>query len=105
MSYQLADLVRLMACLRDPDHGCPWDRSQDYQSIVPFTLEEAHEVIGLPVARGIAVRHTQRATEAGFAKKGRVGHLKLDGSLIVCRSKPVLGSSEVHDQATSLNFL
>ena len=45
MSYQLADLVRLMACLRDPDHGCPWDGSQDYQSIVPFTLEEAHEVI------------------------------------------------------------
>ena len=45
MSYQLADLARLRACLRDPDHGCPWDRSQDYQSIVPFTLEEAHEVI------------------------------------------------------------
>ena len=51
MSYQLADLMRLMACLRDPDHGCPWDRSQDYQSIVPFTLEEAHEVIDV-IERG-----------------------------------------------------
>ena len=44
MSYQLADLVRLMACLRDQEHGCPWDRSQTYRSIVPFTLEEAYEV-------------------------------------------------------------
>jgi len=44
MSYQLSDLVQLMACLRDPEHGCPWDRSQTYQSIVPFTLEEAYEV-------------------------------------------------------------
>jgi ATP diphosphatase len=44
MSYQLSDLVHLMACLRDPEYGCPWDRSQTYQSIVPFTLEEAYEV-------------------------------------------------------------
>ena len=44
MSYQLSDLVQLMACLRDPEHGCPWDRSQTYQSIAPFTLEEAYEV-------------------------------------------------------------
>jgi ATP diphosphatase len=44
MSYQLSDLVQLMACLRDPEHGCPWDLSQTYQSIVPFTLEEAYEV-------------------------------------------------------------
>ena len=51
MSHQLADLVRLMACLRDPDHGCPWDRNQNYQSIVPFTLEEAHEVVDV-IERG-----------------------------------------------------
>jgi ATP diphosphatase len=44
MRYQLSDLVLLMASLRDPEHGCPWDRSQTYQSIVPFTLEEAYEV-------------------------------------------------------------
>ena len=41
MSYQLNDLVHLMACLRHTEHGCPWDRAQTYQSIVPFTLEEA----------------------------------------------------------------
>ena len=51
MSYQLADLVRLMACLRDQKHGCPWDRSQTYRSIVPFTLEEAYEV-GDVIERG-----------------------------------------------------
>ena len=52
MSYQLSDLVRLMECLRDRDHGCPWDRSQTYQSIVPFTLEEAYEV-GDVIERGV----------------------------------------------------
>ena len=44
MIYRLDDLIHLMACLRDPSHGCPWDREQTYQSIVPFTLEEAYEV-------------------------------------------------------------
>lgn len=33
-----------MACLRDPSYGCPWDRKQTYESIIPFTLEEAYEV-------------------------------------------------------------
>ncbi|KTT21476.1 nucleoside triphosphate pyrophosphohydrolase [Pseudomonas rhizoryzae] len=42
--YQLDDLLHLMARLRDPQHGCPWDLQQDYASIVPHTLEEAYEV-------------------------------------------------------------
>ena len=42
--YQLDDLLYLMARLRDPQDGCPWDRAQDYRSIVPHTLEEAYEV-------------------------------------------------------------
>ncbi len=42
--YQLNDLLHLMARLRDPQHGCPWDLAQDYASIVPHTLEEAYEV-------------------------------------------------------------
>lgn len=44
MSYSIEDLKTLMARLRDPDTGCPWDLKQDYRSIVPHTLEEAHEV-------------------------------------------------------------
>lgn len=42
--YQLDDLLHLMARLRDPQHGCPWDLKQNYASIVPYTLEEAYEV-------------------------------------------------------------
>jgi ATP diphosphatase len=42
--YQLDDLLHLMARLRDPRHGCPWDLKQNYASIVPYTLEEAYEV-------------------------------------------------------------
>ena len=33
-----------MARLRDPEHGCPWDRAQTYATIVPHTIEEAYEV-------------------------------------------------------------
>lgn len=42
--YTLDDLLYLMARLRDPQHGCPWDLKQTYASIVPYTLEEAYEV-------------------------------------------------------------
>lgn len=44
MTYTLEDLLHLMARLRDPQHGCPWDLKQDYASIVQHTLEEAYEV-------------------------------------------------------------
>lgn len=42
--YQLEDLLYLMQRLRDPDTGCPWDIKQTFDTIVPHTLEEAHEV-------------------------------------------------------------
>lgn len=38
------ELLAIMATLRDPERGCPWDRAQTFASIVPHTLEEAHEV-------------------------------------------------------------
>lgn len=44
MTYTLDDLLNLMARLRHPRHGCPWDLEQNYVSIVPHTLEEAYEV-------------------------------------------------------------
>ena len=37
-------LLDIMAKLRDPDKGCPWDREQDFRSIAPYTIEEAYEV-------------------------------------------------------------
>lgn len=44
MTYNLDDLLHLMARLRDPQYGCPWDLKQNYASIVPHTIEEAYEV-------------------------------------------------------------
>lgn len=44
MRYTLDDLLTLMAVLRDPQQGCPWDVRQSWDSIVPHTLEEAYEV-------------------------------------------------------------
>ena len=41
----IAELLELMARLRDPQSGCPWDLRQDFRSIAPHTLEEACEVI------------------------------------------------------------
>lgn len=43
--YTIDDLLYLMARLRDPETGCPWDITQDYASIAPSTLEEAYEVV------------------------------------------------------------
>ncbi len=40
----IRELLAVMARLRDPEQGCPWDLAQDYRSIVPHTLEEAYEV-------------------------------------------------------------
>ncbi len=37
-------LLAIMARLRDPERGCPWDREQDFASIAPYTIEEAYEV-------------------------------------------------------------
>jgi tetrapyrrole methylase family protein/MazG family protein/ATP diphosphatase len=40
----ISRLVEIMAALRDPQGGCPWDLEQDFRSIAPYTLEEAYEV-------------------------------------------------------------
>lgn len=41
----LERLLALMARLRDPEEGCPWDREQTHQSIAPYAIEEAYEVL------------------------------------------------------------
>ena len=37
-------LLAIMARLRDPQDGCPWDRDQDFTTIAPYTIEESYEV-------------------------------------------------------------
>lgn len=72
-------LVTIMARLRDPDTGCPWDVEQDFASIAPYTIEEAYEVADA-IHRGVpgdikeelgdlllqVVFHSQMAREAGW---------------------------------------
>jgi ATP diphosphatase len=41
---ELKQLLQIMAALRDPQTGCPWDIEQDFASIAPYTIEEAYEV-------------------------------------------------------------
>lgn len=40
----IGELLEIMARLRNPEQGCPWDLEQDFASIAPYTLEEAYEV-------------------------------------------------------------
>src|SRR5438093_749909 len=44
MTSPLDRLLQIMARLRDPERGCPWDLEQDFSTIAPYTIEEAYEV-------------------------------------------------------------
>ena len=41
---RIEDLIGIMARLRDPERGCPWDRVQTFRTVAPYTIEEAYEV-------------------------------------------------------------
>lgn len=43
--YTIADLLEVMARLRDPGRGCPWDLQQSFATIAPHTLEECYELV------------------------------------------------------------
>jgi ATP diphosphatase len=43
-SRDITRLIEIMAALRTPGTGCPWDLQQDFATIAPYTIEEAHEV-------------------------------------------------------------
>ncbi len=44
MSEPIERLLDIMARLRDPETGCPWDQEQSFETIAPYTIEEAYEV-------------------------------------------------------------
>ncbi|MEP9378138.1 nucleoside triphosphate pyrophosphohydrolase [Aquabacter sp. CN5-332] len=50
-SRDIARLLHIMAALRTPNTGCPWDLEQDFSTIAPYTIEEAYEVADA-IARG-----------------------------------------------------
>jgi ATP diphosphatase len=84
-SSDIRRLIEIMAALRDPVAGCPWDIEQTFASIVPFTIEEAYEVADA-VERGSTedlrdelgdsllqvVFHARMAEEAGMFDFGGV---------------------------------
>ena len=45
-SRDIRSLLEIMRRLRDPDGGCPWDIEQSFETIAPYTIEEAYEVAG-----------------------------------------------------------
>jgi MazG family protein len=42
--HPVEKLIAIMARLRDPDNGCPWDKQQNFATIAPYTIEESYEV-------------------------------------------------------------
>ena len=75
---ELRRLLDIMAALRDPATGCPWDKTQTFDTIAPYTIEEAYEVADAIAQRDFSalpdelgdllfqvVYHARMAEEAG----------------------------------------
>jgi len=99
-------LLQVMARLRDPEGGCPWDLEQDFASIAPYTIEEAYEVADA-IARGDlehlkdelgdlllqVVYHAQMGKEAGLFDFDEVAAAIADK--MIRRHPHVFGSAAV----------
>ncbi len=103
-------LLDIMARLRDPERGCPWDREQDFASIAPYTIEEAYEVSDA-IGRGDmealkdelgdllfqVVFHARMAEEAGAFAFADVA--EAIGEKMVRRHPHVFGTAEIGSAA------
>ncbi len=102
------DLVALMARLRDPKTGCPWDVEQTFASIAPYTIEEAYEVADAIERNDMAelrgelgdllfqsVFHARMAEEAGHFDIHDVVRTLVDK--MVERHPHVFGSAQIAD--------
>lgn len=54
MSHSIQDFIELIAQLRHPENGCPWDLKQNYESMIPCLIEETYEVIDAIQKKDIA---------------------------------------------------
>jgi MazG family protein len=106
-------LLAIMARLRDPDHGCPWDREQDFATIAPYTIEEAYEVADAIAQGDMAalkdelgdllfqvVFHARMAEEAGLFDFTDVATAIADK--MVRRHPHVFGDATIADAAAQL---
>ena len=103
-SRDIRRLIDIMATLRDPIRGCPWDVQQTFASIAPFTIEEAYEVADA-IERGATedlreelgdlllqvVFHARMAEEAGLFDFG--GVVEAITSKLVRRHPHVFGDA------------
>ena len=101
-------LLQIMARLRDPKGGCPWDLEQDFASIAPYTVEEAYEVADaidrndLPELKDElgdlllqVVFHAQMASEQGAFDFGDV--VASISNKMIRRHPHIFGDTEVSD--------
>jgi len=107
---QTQRLLEIMARLRDPEHGCPWDRQQSFRTIAPYTIEEAYEVadaierddrVALREELGDlllqVVYHARMAEEAGLFGFEEVA--AGIGDKLVARHPHVFGDADIKDAA------
>jgi tetrapyrrole methylase family protein/MazG family protein/ATP diphosphatase len=106
--HPLFRLIEIMARLRDPEHGCPWDIQQTFSTIAPYTIEEAYEVADA-IERGDmaelkeelgdlllqVVYHARMAEEAGSFAFSDVAEAISDK--MIRRHPHVFGAEEVKD--------
>ena len=107
---QTQRLLEIMARLRDPERGCPWDKQQSFKSIAPYTVEEAYEVADaierddLPALREElgdlllqVVYHARMAEEADLFRFEDVAAGIADK--LTARHPHVFGAAEMRDAA------
>ncbi len=107
---QTLRLLGIMAALRHAETGCPWDREQDFDSIAPYTIEEAYEVAdaiqrhdfaALPDELGDlllqVVYHARLAEEAGLFSFADVARLICDK--MIRRHPHVFGDAVLSDRS------
>jgi ATP diphosphatase len=107
---ELRRLLEIMAALRDPATGCPWDKVQDFDSIAPYTIEEAYEVADAIAQRDFTalpdelgdllfqvVYHARMAEEAGHFGFAQVA--KCINDKMIRRHPHVFGDAASRDAA------
>ncbi len=109
-------LLEIMAALRDPEGGCPWDLEQTFKTIAPYTLEEAYEVVDAIRENDMAalkdelgdlllqvVYHARMAGEAGHFDFSDV--VNAISNKMIRRHPHVFGEAKVSDvEAQSENW-
>lgn len=115
LSHATDELLAIMARLRDPEQGCPWDVRQTFRSILPYTLEEAYEVAEAIEREDLAalreelgdlllqvIFHARMAEEAGAFDYGAV--VETLREKLIRRHPHVFGEAYLDDAAVRASW-